>query len=185
MAVMQDMRRIVAIAAIGLVGLGGCAYTISDFEQALPATLEEVTRISEDTDLTGQQKRDALEQLGFPPLIIDVLLIEERTANQSGGDLRSAWEKVSDERFDELTPDEVQLYADAANEVDQRLPFDLTDEAAQAIVDLFEEHNIATQDDLQAFLDDPNSEIPSSIPNNALQDVFIDFDPSQLVDSLP
>ena len=182
---MQDMRRLLAIAVIGLVSVGGCSYTISDFEHALPASLEEVGRIRDSEDLTSQQKRNTLQQLGFPPLIINALLIAERTANQFGGDLRSAWEKVSGERFNELTPDEVQLYTDAANEVDRRLPFDLTDEAAQAIVDVFGQHSIATKDDLQAFLDDPGSQIPSSIPEDALPEVFIDFDPSQLIDSLP
>jgi len=182
---MQDMRRLLAIGVIGLAVVAGCSYTISDFEHALPATLEEVGRIRNNADLTGQQMREELQQLGFPPLIINALLSEQRTANQFGGDLRSAWEKVFGERFSELTPDEIQLYADAANEVSVKLPFDLTDEAAQAMVDLFGEHSIATKDDLQAFLDDPGSEIPSSIPDDALLDVFIDFDPSQLTDSLP
>jgi hypothetical protein len=99
--------------------------------------------------------------------------------------LRSAWEKVSGGRFNELTPDEIQLYADAANEVDTKVPYDLTDEAAQGMVDVFGQHSIATEDDLQTFLDDPGSEIPDSIPEDGLSEVFIDFDPSQLVDSLP
>ena len=65
------------------------------------------------------------------------------------------------------------------------LPFDLLDEVAQAVVDLFRKYDIATKADLEAFLADPTTEVPSGIPETLLQDVFINFDANQLVDQLP
>ena len=119
--------------------------------------------------------------------MINALLTSERTANQYGGDLRSAYDKVKSERFNELTPDEVQLYGDEASDVDDGISFTLTDEQAQAIVDFFQDNSVATRNELIAFLDDPIkvAGISSEIPSDVLNDLFIDFDPDALLESLP
>ena len=182
-----DMRglqkAIIGIATLALL-LGACDVQLRN---AFPATLKDVDEIRDNSSLTAQEKRTALVALGFSPTVINALLTDERTANQYGGDLRSAYDKVKGERFTELTPDEVQLYGDGAGDVDDGISFTLTDEQAQAIVDFFQNNSVAIRNELIAFLEDPikAATISSKIPANALNDLFVDFDPDALLESLP
>ena len=176
-------KAIMGIAALALL-LGACDVQLPN---AFPTTLKDVDEIRNNSNLTAQEKRTALAALGFSPTVINALLTSERTANQYGGDLRSVYDKVKDERFNELTPDEVQLYGDEASDVDDEISFTLTDEQAQAIVDFFQDNSVATRNELIAFLEDPVkvATISSEIPSDALNDLFVDFDPDALLESLP
>ena len=162
----------------------GCNFPLPN---AWPATLTDVDAIRNDTDLTAQEKRAALEDLGFSPLAINGLLRTERLSNQYGGDLRTAYEKVVAEQFNKLTPDEVQIYADEASTVDTGFSYTLTDVQAQAIVDLFVGQEITSRVALSDLLDDPIrvAALSTDIPDGVLNDVFVEFDSSQLLDQLP
>lgn len=149
--------------------------------------ISEVNRIRDDNSLTPQEKRAALADLGLSPEIINSVLRGTRTANQYGGDLRTAYEKVVGQRLDQLTPDEVQLYADAARDTTGGPNYNLTDEQAQAIVNALQDYHLATKADLAEFLEDQAkvAALPATVPDNALRDLFIEFDPEQLLDQLP
>jgi hypothetical protein len=164
--------------------LTGCSAPLHD---AYSATLLDVNPILNDTTLTPQQKRDQLEALGFSPTVINGLLRNVRTGNQFGGDLRTAYDKVTGGRLDELTPDEVQIYADEASSVSNDFSYTLSDEAAQDIVWVFQTHRLTTAAQLDAFLADPDNvlALPGDIPDGALEDIFVTFDPAELIESLP
>jgi hypothetical protein len=183
---MNAARRIRRLVLAGLVGLGLSACT-APIEEALSFTLGEVTRIVDSEDLSAVQKRAALEALGVPPNVINALLSDQRLVNQFGGDLRSAYDKVVGDRLDALTPDEVQLYADAASEAGAGINLTLTDVQAQAMVDLFQRSHLSSRDQLLAFLEDPAqaATLSPDIPENALNDLFITLDPAEIVDQLP
>jgi len=167
-----------------VVFLSACNVSVPD---AVPPDLQDVTRIRDNADLTAQQKRAQLADLGLSTTLINAVLQDERLGNQYGGDLRTAYEKVTDGRLNALTPDEVQIYADEASDTDSGFTYDLTDEEAQAIVSFFKNNRIATQDDVSAFLDDPakSVNISKDIPENSLRDLFVDFDTSKLIEKLP
>ncbi len=148
-------------------------------------SLQEVERVVNDSSLNGQEKRDALAALGLDALRINALLRAERTANQFGGTLRSAIDKVSASRFSQLTPDEVQLYGDAAAATGGPFTGTVSDDAAQAIVSLFANRAIDDADALDAFLDDPGNETPAGIPNDTLRPLFVDEDPDDVLSQLP
>lgn len=166
----------IALLGLGLPGLPGCG--VAHFPADLPITLEEYNDIQTDDSLTAQEKRDALAGFGLDEVTINALLRTERTGNQFGGTLTSAWELVNAGRLADLTPDEVQLYGDAAEQA-----FD--DDEAQAIVDLFNEAQLNTADELADFLDNPVNEVDSVIDVDELRAAFIDTDPADLVDQLP
>lgn len=161
----------------------GCE--ISSFPNAIPASLGDVNAIRNDSDLSSAEKRDELAGLGVDQLTINAILVRDRTGNQFGGDLESALEKVTGGRLSDLTPDEVQIYTDAAAEEDTNIDFDITDEAAAATVQLFVENDIDSSDALSTFLNDSNSEISSDIPEDFLETVFLDFDANLLLSKLP
>jgi hypothetical protein len=165
--------------------LAGCNAPRPD---ALPADLDQINLILDDSSLSAQQKRAALEDLGLDPVIINGLLHSQRTGNQFGGDLRSAYEKVTADALDQLTPDEVQIYGDAAEplaEGDSNFTF--TDAQAQEIVNFFGTHGIASSTDLATVLDDPAQAagLPADITSAALIGLFVDFDPQLLLPDLP
>ena len=83
-----------------------------DYPALVPATLQQIDPIVNSTTLTPQQQRVQLEALGVVPETINSLLRNERTGNQYGGDLRTAYTKVTLPNFVLLTPDEVQIYGD-------------------------------------------------------------------------
>lgn len=181
---MRAVANPILMGALFLVLAGGCDAPVLD---ALPPTLEQVQSIRDDNDLSSQQKRTALEQLGLTPLVINGVLGSVRTGNQYGGDLRSAYDKVTGDQLNELTPDEVQIYGDAASDAEADLDVVLNDAEAQAIVDVFRDNEIASKDDLLDLLEDPvkAAMIPGDVPDGALNDLFVDFDPAALLESLP
>ncbi|MEP0845267.1 MAG: hypothetical protein HRF50_00440 [Phycisphaerae bacterium] len=164
-------------AAPALLAIAAC--TSSDLPADLGVTIEQVDRIRNDANLKPQEKRDALAALGIDPVTINGLLAAERLGNQFGGDLESAYRKVVEERMNEMTPDEVQLYGDATAVTQY------SDAEAQAISNLFAEQSIVSQRGLAEFLDDPAGELPGTIDRNNLQATFIDFDTNSVLEDLP
>jgi len=164
------------LLSAALAWAGGCGA--DELPDMLPATIQSVNRIRDDDSLSPQEMRDQLEALGIDPVVVNGLLRAERTQNQFGGDLRSAFEKVSAGRFTELTPDEVQVYGDATGVTSY------TDTEAQLIVDFFGENDINTADGLKGFLDDPANALPPGIDETNLRGVFVDFDPVDVIDDI-
>lgn len=178
----------VAVTTVALTsiacGLGGCP---NPTRNSFPTTIIEVDRIIADANLTPQERRVALEQEGLTPIAINALLRDVRLANQFGGNLRSAWEKVIDGRFQALTPDEIQLYGDEASDEDATVNASINDAQAQAVLNFFVDQQIDNSAELSDFLADPASaaQIPDDVPDDVLQDLFVDFDPERLRDRLP
>src|ERR1041384_4882384 len=119
--------------AIIIACIAGCPEQRTNAVADLPS----VNRVLGNTHLNAQQKRAALSDLGLSSDAINALLRDERTANQGGGDLRSAFNKVNRGQLDELTPDEVQIYGDAASAADQALNVTFSDDAGSNIAALF------------------------------------------------
>ena len=164
------------LAGLSAALSAGCGQT--EFPAVLDATLEQVDTIRDDESLEPQQKRDALAEFGIDPPTINGLLQEQRLANQYGGDLSSAFDKVADDQLAAMTPDEVQFYGDATDVT----TYD--DAEAQAIVDLFNDNDLDSRDALEDFLDDPASEVPGTIDEAHLRDVFIDTSLDDVRDKL-
>lgn len=165
-----------------------CAGTSCDsevFENSLTPRLASVVEVRDSTALSGQEKRAALAGMGLDPLTINAILRGVRTANQFGGTLRTSFEKVSGDRLSELTPDEVQLYSDAAVDVDGTINYSITDPQADAAVQLFDQYGIESRDALAALLGDPAAPPPNGLPDGFLNDVFVAFDPTRLASVLP
>jgi hypothetical protein len=178
----------ISILTIVLAAAGTLAGCDAPRPDALPAGLDEINLILDNTALSAQQKRVSLEDLGLSPVVINGLLRSERTGNQFGGDLRSAYDKVVGGTLDQLTPDEVQIYGDAAEPLaGTGSDFTFTDAQAQEIVDFFVSHAVATSADLVAVLDDPAQAagLPADISSTALTGLFVDFDPELLLSELP
>ena len=161
----------------------GCE--MESFPNSVPASLGDVNAIRGDATLTSAEKRAGLEALGIDTITINAILTDDRTGNQFGGDLESAHAKVTGRRLNDLTPDEVQIYADAASEEDSSFSFDINDEQAAATVNMLVENGIDSTDALSTFINDSNNVIPVVIPEDFLNNVFLDFDPSLLLDQLP
>jgi hypothetical protein len=179
------VRIVVMLVALVGVLLPLCGCPPEDYPDVVPPTLAQINPIVSDTTLTPEQKRAKLTSLGLTPETINGLLRDERTGNQYGGNLRTAYNKVVAPNFVLLTPDEVQIYGDGATQVDPNQSFALTDAQAQAIVDFFAANDLRTPDELKAWLADPNNVVPSAIPANTLTPLFIDFDPKLLLPILP
>ncbi|MBN2446126.1 MAG: hypothetical protein JXO22_05350, partial [Phycisphaerae bacterium] len=113
------------------------------------------------------------------------LLSGDSYGNQYGGDLESAYEKITGDRFTELTPDEVQYYYDAAATADEDLDYDVDDAVADAVVTFFRDHSLDSAAAVSVYIDDPANDVLPDIPDGFLQDVFVDFDPIEVEDQLP
>lgn len=180
-------RKILVAAALVLVAalsVGGCPEaTRFDF----PTEFVDVNRIVGDANLSPQEQRELLRLEGLSDSTINAFLRDERLGNQFGGDLTSAFNKITLDQFADLTPDEVQSYGDAATAVDSQVGATLNDANAQAIVNLFRAEDIDNADELAAFLAEPSNVInlPDTIPDGVLQDLFVDFDPERVRDRLP
>jgi hypothetical protein len=61
----------------------------------------------------------------------------------------------------------------------------VSDSEAAAVVRLLSDNDLRTSGDLNVYLADNANSVPSAIPENLLQDVFLDFDPDLLLDELP
>ena len=171
------------VLLIGATLCGGCPPEI--FDNALPVTLLEIKEILEAGEQTENEVRLSLEALGISPSTINALMRDRRTANQYGGDPRSALAKVTAPRFTAMTPDEVQILGDGASTVDDELSISLTDEEAQAVVTFLNTNALNSPDELAAYLDVPDNTVPSTIPDGVLQALFIDFDPLLMIPILP
>lgn len=180
------MKRILAGVLIGLIGVLCTACNTEDFANGLPTTMLDVNRILDNTNLSAQQKRTQLEGLGISPSTVNALLQDERTGNQYGGDLRTAWTKVTGGRLRALTPDEVQIYGDAASAVSSTdsLNVQFTDDEASDVTVFFKDFNITTTEELGAFLDS-GGEPSGSVAADTYRGLFVDFDPNTLITQLP
>jgi hypothetical protein len=175
----------IVVTAAALAALVGACR--GPLDEAVFPTLADINTIRNDTSLTSQEQRAALTDLGLSPATVNGLMRGVRTANQDGGDLRTAYDKVVGDHLDEMTPDEVQLYGDAASSTGAKNSYTLSDTEAQAIVSFFRDNGIATKDQLLLFLDDPANELTmsSDIPSGALDDLFVTFDTNLLISELP
>jgi hypothetical protein len=178
------MRRWAAITALGglVAGLIGCDR---QFPNQFPASIQEVDQIVKDTDLTPQEKRERLESLGLTPAVINALLRDDETGNQYGGDLTSAFAKIVQGRLNELTPDEVQIYAEAARETPGGPTVTFSDAQAQLVVDLFVDNGLRTLAQVGAFLSNTSNELPKDLTRDSLTRLFVDFDPNNVRGQLP
>jgi hypothetical protein len=155
---------------------------------ALPAESDDVDAILDNNTLSAQEKRVALEELGFSPVIINGLLRGERTGNQFGGDLRTAYNKVVAGTLNQLTPDEIQIYGDAAEPLaPDGSEFTFTDAQAQDIANFFDSNGVETPADLATVLGDPvvAAGLPADLDSDTLIGLFVDFDPELLLPELP
>lgn len=166
-----------ATAGLALGLAAGCGQT--NYSNALDTTLTVTNRIVGDTSLSASEKREQLAALGISDLTINLLLRDERTGNQFGGTLETAYNKVKDGQFTALTPDEIQLYGDATDETT------FSDEQAQALQTFFAETQINTASELESYLDTPGNEFPEVLDAGEVRAVFIDFDPDDVLEDLP
>lgn len=168
-------RHLLAMIAGPLIA--GCGQT--HFPAAVDTTSNAVANIRDSTSLDAQQKRERLREFGLSEVVINGLLRDERTGNQYGGTLRTAFDKVVAGAYATLTPDEIQLYGDAS------ATRTYSDAEAQAVSDLFVAQSINTADDLADYLDNPANELDAEIDADDLRSIFVDLDPDSLLDQIP
>lgn len=173
------MRVLLMSLGVGAACWGSAGCGAVHFTSELPLDLPALNDIRTNDSLTPQEKRDALSALGIAPEIINALLIDERLANQFGGTLTTAYNKVVGDQLTALTPDEVQLYGDATAVTTYE------DAEAQAISDFFVQNGLLSTDDLSAYLDSPTADLPSSIDEANLTGVFITTSTTTVRDQLP
>lgn len=163
----------------------GCVNP-EEFASAVPTTLKDIDRIVNDQGLTVQEKRQQLADLGVSESTINALLRAERTGNQFGGDLRTAWEKVTGDVLTAMTPDEIQIYGDGASAVDAAddLTVEFTDDEASSVATFFDDFGIGSTEQLASFLDQ-GGEPTGLVDPNVYRALFVDFDPNTLAPSLP
>jgi hypothetical protein len=174
---------------IGLVVLAGLAAGLIGCDRQYPAqfptTIQEVNEIVNDTDLTPQQKRERLEALGLTPVVINAVLRDDETGNQFGGDLTSAFAKIVQGRLNELTPDEVQIYAEAASEAPSGPNVSFSDDQAQLVVNLFVDNELRTLAEVEGYLSNESNELHGDLNRDRLTELFVEFDPNNVRDQLP
>lgn len=175
----RNLMILTAMTGMGLTLATGCGET--NYPAALDASLEQVDQIRDPNNNVSSpsEKREALAAFGIDPVTINGLLQGERLANQFGGDLASAYEKVVNDRLPDLTPDELQYYADATDTTTY------ADAAAQAIVDFFVANEIDSRADVEDFITDPTRVLPSGIDETSLRSVFVDTSLDTVRDKLP
>jgi len=154
----------------------GCGQTW--YPDALGLSQEDLSEISSSDSLGPQQMRDALAAYGIDDVTINGLLSSVRLANQNGGDLASAYEKVVSGQLSTMTPDEVQLYGDATALTTY------TDIEAQVIVDYFEDNAIKTIEDLEELLRTNADELPAIIDETNLRNVFNEASTTDVLNKL-
>ena len=179
------MRRAFVALVLACTALlaGGCPP--ENYPDLVPVTQEQITRIHDDTTLSPQQQRTQLEALGLSPLTINVVLQDKPLGNQFGGDLRTAYLKVTKPDLEALTPDEIQIYASGASSAQTSLNISFTDAQAQDIVDFFAANDLSSPAKLTAFLDATPEAVPPSVTADNLRSVFVTFDPALLLPQLP
>jgi hypothetical protein len=181
----RDWLAATLVTGLSMSLVAGCGQT--EFDDALGVTLEQVDDIRASGALTPQEKRDALAAYGLSPVMINGLLQDERLANQFGGDLSSAYDKVVNHQLTEMTADEIQYYGDATDVT----TYD--DEEALAILHFFAdegidgvgEEGINSRKELEDYLDDSATGLPPEIDETNLRGVFITTSLSYVRDKLP
>ena len=149
----------------GFVLFVGCTQTF--YPDALGVSQERVNEIRNSETLEPQEMRQLLAEYDIDEVTINGLLATVRLANQYGGDLQSAYDKVVDGQMSQMTPDEVQFYGDATDQTTYE------DAEAYAIVNFFIDNDIDTIDELTDFLDDHEDLVPDEIDVTNLRSVFI------------
>ena len=95
------------------------------------------------------------------PPALTTLFVADRTANQGGGTVLSAIQKIKGDALDTLTPDEVQIVTDFLANLLGDADRQLTDEEADAIVQFLRIQQIQTTDQAEEFAqsakDDPDA----------------------------
>jgi hypothetical protein len=172
-------------AVLGLLIAGTTGCPPENFPNMADATLSEVNEVVESDFLTPEEKRQALFELGISPAGANALLDGVRLANQFGGSLTSAYQKVTEARFSELTPDEIQYWGDAVREADDNVSDTVSDAQAQATANFFTNESIDSADELSDFLGSPTTDLSSDVSEGLLRALFVDFDPAGVVDQLP
>lgn len=183
----QKLRRLcLAIAFLtAAASLMGCGLEPLSLPDGRKVFAEDLTPII-NSSLSAQEKRDRLGELGLDPLTINGLLQSERTGNQFGGTLRTAYAKMTAPRFSDMTPDELQIYTDAARAAGAAgFSISLTDEQAQVLRDLLVAENLNSTSDVEVFIGDPGKEIPPVLSVDALAQIFINLDPNTVLQQLP
>ncbi|MBL8880096.1 MAG: hypothetical protein JNG88_13340, partial [Phycisphaerales bacterium] len=184
----QYMRRFVEKSRFALLlwtaFCAGCGLDDTTLPDRQTVYAEDVTPIISDSGLSSQAKRDRLGELGLDPITINGLLQADRTGNQFGGTLRTAYDKVKGSRFSALTPDELQIYTDGARSAGASITINLTDEQAQAMRDVLVSENLNSTSDVESYIGDPGNEIPRSLPADAFTQVFISLDPDTVLQQL-
>ena len=128
----------------------------------------------------------SIKQFGICGLIVMLLItvvgcpsLDPRTSNQGGGNIITAGAKIAGGNVGDLNPDEWQILTDELSSLGQSLGIDipsdftidqLSDDQAQAIVDVLDQYNINTMEELQAAID--NGTITENDIPAALQDLF-------------
>lgn len=177
------MPRLIAFLGLFMAALaGGCPP--EDFNRALPITQQQIDEITSNTSLDPYEQRQQLEALGVPPSTVNALFADQRTANQFGGDLRTAYNKVIAPALMILTPDEIQIYGDLASSVSTDVDAELTDSEALAVTNFFQANGFNSSAALENYLD-RGGEVPDTIPDGVLEALFVDFDPALLLPELP
>lgn len=173
------MRRLLFSMPL-LMTLPACGVNNNLLPAAEPEYLQRVNAIR-DGSLPPDQKRQELIDLGIDdPVVLNGILRGERLANQFAGTRESAFEKVVEELFTTMTPDEIQHYGDSAAEAGTAFTGTFNDVQAQAMADFFRSNSIDSPDELQAFLDDPAKEVPAAITVTDLRTLFVDVDPQDV-----
>jgi hypothetical protein len=160
-----------------VTALHGCGQTF--FPADSNTDLTRVNQIRNDASLTGQEKRDELQQLGLDDVTINGLLRAERTANQFGGTENTAFDKVSSDQLTALTPDEIQLYGDLTGKAT------FSDSQAQELATLLQLEGLGSIDLLKAWLEDNDIDSASGLTDDDVRKVFVETDPDSLIGNLP
>ncbi len=176
---LQSFRIPSTTLAFGLAmaaSIAGCGQTNFDNDVA---NLDRVAEVRDNANLTGDEKRQELRDLGFDEVDINGLLRADRTANQFGGTAETGLNKVADGLLNTMTPDEIQLYGDLVGEAT------FSDAQAQELLDLFMLNAIATRDQLKTFLEDNDIDSPAGLEVGEIQATFVDADPEDFIANLP
>ncbi len=168
-----------------LLFLIGCPA--ESFDSLAPATLAEIDRIRNDTTMPVPEMRSRLAELGLDPITINAVLWDKPLGNQFGGTLRTAYEKLTIPDFTALTPDEIQMFAAKATEVDDTLSLQFNDQQAQALSNMFRNNSLTSPADLTSYLDTPGNSVPTAVGvgDEDVRSLFVDFDLSLLLPELP
>jgi hypothetical protein len=184
----ETAMRLMLLLPVGLsavVMLVGCPP--EDYAGLLPPTQAQIAQIHDDPNMPPPEMRSRLAELGLDPVTINAIMQDKPLGNQFGGTLRTAYDKLVSGNFTALTPDEIQLYAIAAGQVDPAVSVQINDAQAQALVTMFQDSDLQTPTQVAAWLDTPGNFVPAVLPDGAtvVRNLFVDFDFRSLLPVLP